>query len=663
MAETHPHTTVSSLPGDDVVLSSDKGGEVTLINAIRAYKKEAADAKLRRMRRNRENVEAYQGIQDWSHKQEGQSREFLPKVPVAVEQFVGFAKRALTQFGAWYEVELPRGSRSAISGTTIRSLMNCYLEHLMVADNVRSDFATQMTDTLKVSALESLGIIKIHGAMVNSRRFHVEPGDKTINEAGEQEDVPEQLVAVEQKAWNLKHSLVDPKKYYPDPTGNGLYEIHGDIEKDLHVVKQLAREGVYDMRAVKRIEEDFKETEDANKARSPHERGHTETIKPSFRKKVILDEFWGTIVNASGDILHENVLCTIANDKYVIRKPEPNPFWHGESPFVVIPLLRVPFSVWHKALMDHAVQINFAMNEIYNLVVDGGISAVWGIKQLRIDDLDDPGQVTDGVPQGATLAVKNSLPHGQKVLETVSEGQVPTDSMAVLEMMSREFAAAALSNEIKMGALPPKQVKATEVVELSQSQAITMDAIMGDVDRKIEKILELSWLTMLQSMDDMSSNEVIAAIGPKSALILGRMSPAQRFQMFANNRCAFKVHGLSSLLAKTRDFQKFMALLQVVMTNPLLGPIFFKKYSPDKILSHMMKMLSINPEMIEKDAAELNRLGADLQDMVQFANIQQGQRQGQGQGIAGQDVGEPGLPAEINSISNPSSGLAGVGGS
>lgn len=662
----------SRLPGDDKPVAS--GDTVTIVNAIKAYKSEAQMAKRTRMIRNRENRAAYLGVQDWSHKTKGQSREFLPKIPVAVEQFVAFAKRALTQFGAYYDVELGRDSQSPVAGEQIRALLDCFLNDLLVEDNVMSSFPILIGNALKIGALESLVVLKVHGNMVNDRVFTLEPGDRTINQEGSLEEKGEnpKLVLKDRKVWKLRIDLVKNEDWLPDPTGAGLYEIHS-AERDLSYVMKRAEEGVYSKAAVNRLVEnhpDFRK--DISLSRRARDAGQDEPIKPGFRKKVLIDEFWGTILDDKGKIVHENVFCTIGNNEFVLRQPKPNPFWHQESPFVSVPLIRVPFSVWHKALFDHAAQINFAMNEMFNLIIDGGISSVWGIKQLRVDDLEDPRVVTGGIPQGETLIVKSTLPHGQKVLETVSEGTVPTDAMLVLEMLSREFAAAALSNELKLGAFPAKQVKATEVVELSQSQAATLDSITADVERElIGKVLRKSWLTMLQNIDDVSSDKIINAIGIKATFRLSRMNPAERFAAFANT-CSFKVHGLSAVLSKVRDFQKLMALLQAVSTNPILLQAFFKKYSPDKILSHLMKTLGVNPEQMERDEEELARLQQDIQELPAFQQLtgggsgkgggSAGAGGGGGAGLSAQNVGEPGLPAEINAIGNASSGLAGAGG-
>jgi len=645
MAETTTTTPVSSKAGDDIDI-----GDITLLTALRAYKREGDDAKKTRMKKNRDNMNAYLSVQDWSHKSEGQSQEFLPKTSVAVEQFGGFVKRALTQFGAYYDIELPLGSESPISGSAIRELMNCSLDNLLVGDNKFSSFQLQLSDGVKTGALESLCIFKIHGNMHAEPRFRFEAGDQGIK-----------LEQDELESWKLRVDLVNPMNYGVDPTGANLYEYH-TVEKDLHKVIELAEQGVYDSAAVARLENDFKMKEEDTRQRD--QTGHDDAQKPGFRKKVVITEFWCSIIDNDGKLVHRNVFCAMANDRYVIRKPTKNPFWHKKSPFVAIPLIRVPFSEWHKALFDDAVKLNFAENEIFNLIIDGGISAVWGIKQVRIDDLEDPAQAQGGFPQGETLAIKSTVPYGHKVLEKVAEGEVPRDSMAVLEMLSREFAAAALSSELKLGSLPSKQVRATEIVELSQSQAVTLDGIIADVEQMIEMVLERIWLTMLQNLDDFSASHILTAVGPRVAFTLGTMSPAERYSIFANNPCSFKVHGLSAMLARTRDFQKFMALLQAVTTNPLLFQAFFKKYSPDKVLNHMMKMLGINPERIEKDDMELQRLSQDLTELQQLLPLVSGP-QGGGQQAAQSGTqsggGDP-TTAEIAAVGNPTAGLAGVGG-
>ena len=643
------------IAGEDRPISPTS--EITIINAIRDFRREAKEARKNRMFLSKQNRDAYLGKQDWSHKRRGQSREFLPKTHVAVEQLVGFIKRGLTQFGAWYDVSLAPDSQSPLAGHEIRSLMECFLDRCYTSDHKIEKFSTILTDAIKVGSLESLIIFKIHGFRKPDRRFVAVEGPVG-------EDLLPGTPVLQTRtrmAWNLRVDLIRGEDYYPDPTGRNLYEIH-ESEQDLFSIKRLADQGVYSKAAVASIEEDYaKEDEDKRRAIGVNQ---TETKQPRVRRRVKITEFWGTLLNEKGDIIHENIFCAIANDRYVIRKPTANPFWHQKSPFVSFPLVRVPFSTWHKALFDPATQLNMAMNELFNLMLDGGISSVWGVKQLRVDDLEDPRQVSDGVAQGDTLSVKSTLPHGAKVLETVSEGNVPTDAMAIFESLNREFLSAALTSELKVGSLPAKQVRATEVVELSQSQALTIDAMISDVESNLTLVLERVFLTIMQNLEVVPSEYVMNSIGLDGSFRLAQLRPAERYTIFSSF-CSFKVHGLSAILARVRDFQKMSALLQMVTANPILMQAFFKKYSGDRILAHMMKTLNINPEQIERDHEEMARIDQDIAELPAFQQLtgQQGGEGGNIGGLGGAGTGGSSEAAGVAAQANPSAGLAGIGGS
>ena len=167
---------------------------------------------------------------------------------------------------------------------------------------------------------------------------------------------------------------------------------------------------------------------------------------------------------------------------------------------------------------------------------------------------------------------------------------------------------------------------------------------------------------MLQNMDNMDSGEVIAAIGTKAALFLSNLTPPQRYTLFASH-CSFKVFGLSSIINRAKDFQKIMALMQVVGTNPILFQAFLARFSGDKILTQVMKALNLNPDSLElsedekQDGGQRNQEIMGAQEAIGGGG---GQQSAEGQGIGAEDTGGPELPAEINQMNNPLSGIAGT---
>ena len=634
----------------DELVSSE--GDLSVIMAIKEARVASEDARQTRLWKNLQNREMYLGRQDWSHKQAGQSQEFLPKVPTSVEQMAALVRRGLVQFGSWFSVNVDNNIRTSISGHHIQSIMEVFLKNLWKQNNKTQNFTTIMSDAVKVGMLESLIILKVHGGMMKTRKFIVEPGEIGLAEDGTIGKGEDNLRMEDDEEWRLRIDLIRPEDYYPDPTGNGLYEIHR-VERDLHEVVQMAEDGVYDMKAVKMlINTDYPRPMDEK--RTDRDRNQDEAPNPSFRKRVVLDEFWGTLLNSDGTVAHRNIVCTVANDKYLIRKPEPNPFWHQESPFIAEPIIRVPFSVWHKALYDDASSLNLAINEMFNLILDGGIAAVWGTRQIRLDDLDDPGQVSGGVPQGATLAVKSTLPHGTKVMETVTEGNVPQDAMAVFQFLDKEFAQAALTNEIKMGGIPTKQVRATEIIEAGNSQSATLEGFVSDLeDTVMIPTLRKSWYNILQNADKMPPEVLTGAVDKRIALTLLRASPAERFAMFYG-MANFSVFGLSSTLQKAQEFQKMMAMQQAIVTNPILMQAAMRRLSPDRILDSMFTMMNFNPKQIEKTVDELEQLDAEI------ARTQQAQ----GMMAPTQGGAPPGggsVQGEANQMANPLSGMTANG--
>ena len=222
-----------------------------------------------------------------------------------------------------------------------------------------------MGDAMKLGALESLLIFKVHGGNMMQRRFFVEPGKARLNgETGRFDKVDDEIAFEDEEFWRLKIDLIPANDYYPDPTGEGLFEIHTS-EMDFHVAKERAEAGVYDLAAINRIEEDF--TRAMDQRRRPQFRSQDETKKPSNRRRIVIDEYWGTMLSEQGEVVEQNILAAVANDKWLIRPPEANPFWHGESPIVAAPLTRVPLSVWHRALFDDASKLNVAINELFSL--------------------------------------------------------------------------------------------------------------------------------------------------------------------------------------------------------------------------------------------------------------------------------------------------------
>lgn len=577
-----------------------------LVKVFSEYKREAHDARRWRLKKNRRNWDLYNGNQDWSHKIEGQSTEFIPKLALAAEQMSAAIRKALTQFGPWFSLQLPAGA--IISNEQARTLLMRFLQQLVVGRHKKVGIATVLADVVKQGLMESILVLKIHGYPVTEKTFQVEPGHLIAG-------IPEKLNSREDKVWRLRIDCVPSEDYMQDPTGRGLYEIH-TVERDLVDVLDMADAGVYDKKIVDGIQEDF--ARDRSLLLQPRHKNQNVAVPPSFRKRMVIDEIWGTILGPDGLPLATNVVAAMANDKYIIREPEDNPFWHQESPFVATPIIRIPGSTLGKAFYDHVADLNVALNELFNLILDGGMASVWGVRQVRPNYLEDERQIAGGISQGTTLVLNENAPADGKAIEVVASGTVPPEALAVYNLTDRELDASAMTNSFKIGSLPQRQVKATEVVEVQQNQAVMLENFTAEIEENIiEPMLRKAWLCVMQFADDIPAQDVVDAVGVNTAFKLSQMSPASRYAMFA--RASFSAFGLSGTLAKARDFQKIMALMQGIRANPVLMEVFVRTTSADKTLKTLMRSLNIDPDDLELTEEEKADAEARMQRVQQLA--------------------------------------------
>lgn len=586
-----------------------------IIRVSFSYAQESRNASQDRREMNRRNYDTYHLRQDYGHKRAGQSREFLPKQAMAVEQITQFFQQGLLELEDWFRVEYSPGvvdGDKIITNEDIRRLIDRQLQ--------KNNFTCFVGDSIKQGLLGSLMICKVTGKK-EKKPFYVTEKEFKISKL----KTKTTLKRGEKEYWCLNLMLISPEDYFVDPSGKGLYEMQ-QAYLDWYEVKKMSEgpDAIYSSKIVDQIPKDVAEDSERrlNEARRT---GQNQPIN-DYRKKVKLQEFWGNILDPdTGEVMHENVVWTIADDRYLIQPPTKNPFWHGESPFVVAPLIRVPGSVWHKALMDAPTRHNIALNELYNLMVDAGMMATYGIKQYRPDWAANDEAFSEGFYPGMTVEASAACPPGGKVLERVDTASMSQESLAMFNLMSGEFNSSALTNDLRMGVMPTRAVKATEVVEASQSITSVFSGIAKVTEETfIEPIITKGWKVTLQHMNDLSTPELQSLLGVDRALALDALSPEERFAESIGKH-QFRVFGVSRTLSKMKDFRKLTAFLQTISGSPVLIQEFMQKYDMGRLMDQIMRSLDINASLLQVTDEERQAQQARMQQAVMLA---QGNNQG-----------------------------------
>lgn len=565
------------------------------------YMKESRTAKQARQDLDKKNLDMYHFRQDFSHKTKGQSREFLGKQTLAVEQISSFFVQGLTDIGEFFSVEAKPGIIDpVIRPEEVRKITQHYAD--------KEDLITLSGDAVKTALLQSIMVFKVHGRMEEVPGFEIEQKIPIIGK--------KELKRRTKSKWTLAIDLIEPDNYFFDPDYRGRghrkrYELIRSYMDFADLLELAKADPSIDTAAVKQLQGTMQEDTDREITRS-RETGQSQT-QVNFRKKIKIVEGWGDVIDPNtGEITHKNVTWMVANDHVLIKKPVANPFWHKRSPIVVTALQRVPFSATHRAIMDAPSVHNHALNEMYNLILDAGMMATHGIKQLRSDWVENEHEYSNGIPPGATLKVASSAPVGQKVLERVDTASMSKESIDVFNLLTSEFNQSAFTNDLRLGQLPPRTVKATEVQESTRTINSVFNSMVKMVENSgLEKVLELGYLNTIQFASDWDTEEIKALIGDERALFISNLTPQERFAASAQG-FKFKVFGISRTLAKQQDFRKLTALMQTIATNPLFLQSFMRKYSFEKMLNQIMRALDINVDQLAMDEQELARVEAAM---------------------------------------------------
>jgi len=579
--------------------------DALIVRTTQNYIRESYEARRERIRLNRLNYDIFHHRQDYAHKRPGQSQEFLPKQQMAVEQMASFVSQGLVDVGHWFNVQQQPGVKNnRVDSVETYLLLQRQLE--------KSGFLSFVSDAIKTGALGSLMIAKVHGKNVPTARFFTQVIDNK-----------KKLFKAEKDIWQLYVELIRPEDFYPDPTGAGLYEAQTMwVDKSVVMSMSEGENALYDKSKVEKLNGYAPSDYDQSWSDKDRETDQSRTYS-DYRVRIKLTECWGDIIEpTTGEVLYKNVTWTVANDTTLIAAPKPNPFWHGKSPFVVAPIVRVPFSVWHRAPMDAATRTNIAINELYNLMVDAGMMSVFGIKQIRTDWLEDDREVADGVRPGQTIRVSSNCPPGAQALQRVDEGALSGEALQMFNLMNAEHNTSAMTNDLRMGAMPSRAVKATEVVEASQTITSMFSGIAKAIEVDfIEPILERSWNVIMQNANDLDGDEVKALIGDSRALELSSMSAEDRFAETSQGN-KFRVFGVSQTLNKQKDFRKLTSLLQTVGSSEVLLESFMKQFSFEKLLGEIVRSLDIEPGSIEQD--EMDQMMMAMSQQMAQGSMQPG---------------------------------------
>ena len=559
-------------PGADLEESPIKMTDDEIINLLSTYFDEAENARETGFNPRHlvweENLHSFWMRKSFDDKLDWQSAEISAAVANYVERFAAVHRQALTQTPDWLDVK-----------------------DLLDADGSISRFETKLARL----ALDHAGT----NASGQPVPFEFNFGNMCLTGA-----LMKMAAAVTFDARNGRVVVeqVDPRQCYWDPTGRGLYRVRfweADKETLLRQAEMEDSAGnpIYDIEAIEGLiahhDMDIRQNKEDSSGQGQH---YSSTRTPILIKEWLVD----LIDSSDGDTgrkkVRERQLVVVANDRFIIRGPEPNPWWHGKDWIVGHPVLQAPLSPvdgrTYVELFRPAVETN---ENVMNRIIDIA-SMNMNSFEVNPDALDNVEQIEFGIAPNQTIIRAEDANPGDRAVQVIEMGRtIGADLMNLWEATRQESQEAAAQSDLSLGqSVQSGESTATEIQASQQGQSSLNNSISMDIDLGfLGPIGELVFYTAIQKVDANSPGIWNGLSKDEQAML-----DAKR-EEFRNRPIAVRASGLTKSVERGKRTRGLLGALNVIGSNEILLAEFQKKYSTGRLVQTILEDMGVDVDKIE----------------------------------------------------------------
>lgn len=539
-----------------------------LLNALTSYKDEAKQARKSGLNPRDEkwaqNLDLYWNRYDFSNKAEWQAKETMPEVPGYVDRFAAAMKEALIASPTgFYDVYDPKDEEGDLAGA-IKRVNDIWLDGVGTGANGEVlGFPAFFEEQMK------MGVIMATAATVTWDT-----------------DTPNGRV---------RFDTVDPRTVWLDHTGRGLYRIR-QTEIDRHdlvkmaTMKTASGKALYHLPEMERLLSYIEQ--DRQREREESSGSGQEVL--SGRAPIMLDEYVATVVNDQGKLIADKSMMVVANEQFLIRGPEKNPFWHGKDWLLYAPLVTAPLSIYGRSYMEDFGGVAKVFTDLTNLLLDAAYTSAINAFVMVPEMLTNPEQANTGIWPNKTFLLDGGYDARQFAAE-LNLGSLEPGLIQMWTQLKNELSEAAGINEIGLGQFAPKgRTSATEISATQQSSSAIVRSVAQTVEaRFLNPMLDMGWRTGIQhaKRDDRALAE---AAGPElwAALMKNRRE-------LVKHPHSFRATGISAMIKKAAMLQQLLQLLQVVGQNEHLVAAFMQEVDINRLLALLFDLSNIDPTRLE----------------------------------------------------------------
>lgn len=588
-----------------------------ILRALQGYKIEAEQARRSGMnprdQKWEQNLNLYWNRYDFSRKAAWQAREVMPEVPSYVDRFAAAMKEALVGTpDGFFEVSDPYDQENDL-GDAIKRMMSVWLSTIG-----RNQMGTPLSFPAVFEEQMKLGALTAAAGVVTWK-----------------EDV---------KGGRVSFETVDPRFIWLDPTYRNLYRIRR-TELDKHDLLYMAKattvsgKSVFDLDKIDQLITQINYDE----LRIKMQMSGIGAQITSSRQPIVMDEYIATVIGPGGKVLADNALIVVANDKFIIRGPEKNPFWHEKDWMVYAPLVTTPLSPYGRSYMEDFGSIANTFTELTNLILDAVHMSAMKAYVIVPSMLANPQQAAEGVTPGKTFLLEDGA-KASDFADSLDLGTLDAGAIQVWQSMKSELSEAAGINEVGLGQFAPKG--RTSAMEISTTQA-NSSALVRSVAQTVETrlldpLLDLVWKTGLQHA---SKTDVKLAMAAGTQLYGALMN---RRREIISSPITFQARGISALISKSQMLQSVLQIMGIIAQNQNLTAAFMQQVDMTQLIKLLFRLSNVDltklqtserDKLIQSITAPLQAAGAggtpSPEGQAQMGSVAASMGVGQGQAPQG----------------------------
>lgn len=397
------------------------------------------------------------------------------------------------------------------------------------------------------------------------------------------------------------HTYPDPDRK-PRKPWSGLYNIHEEWV-DLHELRDKETQGIYQ-------HIDLVKTGKAGRTGSGYrieepkqfQRGTRKTYQRNpYRNSILVQEFWGTLLDENGDIVMRNCTFTVANG-IVIRAARQNPYRRLRWPwldFSPIPHVLNPHGY---GIYESTLSLWKFQNNLLNLYVDNENWRINNMFEIDLGKLDNP---TDLEVYPLKKWLKKRGAEGPAITPVLKGENSLADVEFMWSLAQNVWENGTFITELLKGDSGNKRDKTATEITLKLQQSIgVFDSIGKDCERGVEQLVWAVKEVLTTFHDDFDRPGFRDIFGDdpvwQTLMQSGELSPQARIDALDLD-CKVRVRGVSRLFRQSDEINRMKELFGFAGAIPTMLQ-YLKQYKAVRKMGE-----ELNQDELVMDEVELQQ--------------------------------------------------------